>query len=80
VGGQALLERTTTVALRVGDHAWEAPVSFFDPWPWDYQLLGQEGFFRWFEVCVRAADLELDLTPIETDRHQIQRRTPLRQA
>lgn len=65
VGGQHLLAQTVTVALRVGGTEWEAPVSFCAPWPWSYQLLGQEGFFRWFEVVVRAADRELELTPIE---------------
>ncbi len=65
VGGQHLLARTATIVLRVGEHEWEAPVSFCEPWPWDYQLLGQEGFFRWFEVTVRAADRELELTPID---------------
>jgi hypothetical protein len=64
VGGQHLMARTATVSLHVGDHTWEAPVSFCDPWPWNYQLLGQEGFFRWFEVTVRAADRELVVLPI----------------
>jgi hypothetical protein len=66
VGGQHLLARTVTVSLRIGDVAWEAPVSFCEPWPWSYQLLGQEGFFRWFEVIVRAADRELELAPIDS--------------
>lgn len=61
VGGQHLLARTAIVSLQIGGHLWEAPVSFCEPWPWSYQLLGQEGFFRWFEVTVRAADRELDL-------------------
>ena len=56
VGGQHLLARTAIVALRIGEHRWEAPVSFCEPWPWSYQLLGQEGFYRWFEVTIRAAD------------------------
>lgn len=64
VGGQHLIARTTHVSLRIGEFEWEAPVSFCEPWPWDYQLLGQEGFFRWFEVTVRAADRELEITPI----------------
>ncbi len=64
VGGQHLVARTVTVALRIGEVEWEAPVSFCEPWPWGYQLLGQEGFFRWFEVVVRAADRELELIQI----------------
>lgn len=66
VGGQHLLARTATVALTIGDDTWEAPVSFCEPWPWGYQLLGQEGFFRWFEVIVRAADRALELTRIDS--------------
>ena len=64
VGGQHLIARTVTASLRVGEVEWEAPVSFCEPWPWSYQLLGQEGFFRWFEVVVRAADRELELIQI----------------
>lgn len=66
VGGQHLLARTAVLALEVGEVTWEAPVSFCEPWPWAYHLLGQEGFFRWFEVTVRAADRELDLVAIDT--------------
>ena len=65
VGGQHLLARTAVVALSIGDVTWEAPVSFCAPWPWGYQLLGQEGFFRWFEVTIRAADRELELAAIK---------------
>lgn len=65
VGGQHLLARTAVVTLEIDGFGWEAPVSFCEPWPWSYQLLGQEGFFRWFEVLVRAADRELELRQIE---------------
>lgn len=65
VGGQHLMARTVMVSLGIGNMEWEAPVSFCEPWPWAYQLLGQEGFFRWFEVVVRAADRELVLTLID---------------
>ena len=64
IGGQHLLSRPAIVTMTVGAETWEAPVSFCEPWPWSYQLLGQEGFFRWFEVLVRAADRELELTPV----------------
>lgn len=65
VGGQHLLARTAMVRRRLGTVDWEAPVSFCEPWPWAYQLLGQEGFFRWFEVSIRAADREIETTPID---------------
>lgn len=64
VGGQHLLARTGIVGLQIGPHRWEAPVSFCEPWPWAYQLLGQEGFYRWFEVTMRAADREQELHAI----------------
>ena len=35
------------------------------PWPFGYQLLGLEGFFRWFDVTIRAADLLLEVDPID---------------
>ena len=63
IGGRSVIGRTATVPLTAAGHAWEAPVTFCDPWPFDFHLLGQAGFFRWFEVCVRAADEELEVTP-----------------
>lgn len=63
VGGFTTVARTVPVRLAVGDFEWEAPVSFCDPWPLDFQLLGQEGFFRWFKVTIRAAEFTIDLEP-----------------
>lgn len=63
VGGRATTARTVPVRLRVGDHEWEAPVSFCDPWPWDFNLLGQEGFLRWFRVLIEAANRSMQVTP-----------------
>jgi len=64
VGGRPLVARTVTVGLRVGRHQWEAPVSFCEPWPWEFQILGQEGFFRWFRVVVEAADRSMTITRV----------------
>lgn len=63
LGGRSVTARAVTVGLRLGDHSWEAPVSFCDPWPWDFNLLGQEGFLRWFRVVIEAADRSLEITP-----------------
>lgn len=63
LGGYALESVTTTVALTVGDFTWEAPVGFCDPWPFAYQVVGQEGFFRWFIVTVDAAEQTLTIEP-----------------
>lgn len=64
VGGTIVEARSVPVGLRLEQFEWEAPVSFCSPWPFGYQLLGLEGFFRWFEVTIRAADLSLDIEPI----------------
>lgn len=63
VGGRPVIARTVEVHLRLGDHVWEAPVSFCEPWPWDFQLLGQEGFLRWFRMTCEAANRWLELEP-----------------
>ena|SRR5258707_15523657 len=49
------------VQLRVALFEWEAPVCFVDDWPYDFGLLGDEGFFRWFHVCFHAADEQITL-------------------
>lgn len=63
IGGFRSVGRTVPVRLSIGDFSWEAPVSFCDPWPLDFQLLGQQGFFRWFDVRIRAAQFTIDLEP-----------------
>lgn len=63
VGGFATVARRAQVQLTLGKVTWEAPVWFCDPWPLAFHLLGQEGFFRWFEVRVRAARYEIEITP-----------------
>lgn len=63
LGGHLTTGRTIDVDLRMGNYFWRAPVSFCDPWPWDFQLLGQEGFLRYFDICVSAAALQLQITP-----------------
>ena len=63
VGGFVSEARQGRVQLTLGDHTWEAPVWFCDPWPLSFHLLGQEGFFRWFDVRVRAGRYALDIAP-----------------
>jgi hypothetical protein len=57
--------RTVITALQLGEFTWEAPVSFCDPWPFDFQLLGQLGFLRWFRMVMAAADETFEVTPNE---------------
>ncbi len=58
--------RTVTCSLQLGEFAWKAPVAFCDPWPFDFQILGQLGFLRWFRVVIDAADETFEVTPNET--------------
>lgn len=60
IGAEA---RTVTCQLVLEDFTWEAPVSFCDPWPFDFQVLGHLGFFRWFRVVIDAADEMLEVIP-----------------
>lgn len=62
VGGFVAVGRRASVQLTLGDATWEAPVWFCDPWPLAFHLLGQEGFFRWFEVRLRAAIYEIEIS------------------
>lgn len=63
VGGLVSTGRLARVQLTLGDHIWDAPVWFCEPWPLSFHLLGQEGFFRWFDVRIRAARYLSDITP-----------------
>lgn len=63
LGGTLTDGVTVPVRLAIGDAAWQAPVTFCDPWPAPFQLLGQEGFLRFFRVTIRAASYTLDCDP-----------------
>jgi hypothetical protein len=62
VGGFVAVARAAQVQLTIGEVTWEAPVWFCDPWPLAFHLLGQEGFFRWFEVRLRASRYEMQIS------------------
>lgn len=63
LGGFRAEARRASVLLSVGEASWMAPVWFCDPWPLAFHLLGQEGFFDRFEVTIRAARHEIELSP-----------------
>lgn len=63
VGGVLTHAITVPVDLQLLDAHWHAAVSFCDPWPFGFQLLGQEGFFRFFEATFRASRYSFDLRP-----------------
>jgi hypothetical protein len=56
VAGHTVGARVTRVTLSLRDattrHDWDAAVWFCDPWPFGFQLLGLEGFFRHFRVKI----------------------------
>jgi hypothetical protein len=49
--------------LTVAEVRFQAPVTFCDPWPYKFNLLGQEGFLRFFRVTISAAEMWLDVEP-----------------
>lgn len=63
LGGVIVVGHTVSVYLHVGPYAWTAPVTFCDPWPFGFGVLGQEGFFRYFTVTMRASAFEMDIEP-----------------
>lgn len=63
VGGIVTNGSMTRVDLALGDHRFDAPVWFCDPWPFAFHLLGEEGFLRYFRVTISAAEGWLDCEP-----------------
>jgi hypothetical protein len=61
LGGFETIARLAPVQLAIGEETWEAPVWFCDPWPLAFNLLGQEGFFCWFDVRLQAAHYEMEI-------------------
>jgi hypothetical protein len=43
--------------------AWRAPVTFCDPWPHPFGLLGLDGFLDRFDLTLRGADLTFEISP-----------------
>ena len=64
-GGLVTEAKVARVDLTVGDVRFDAAVWFCDPWPFSFNLLGQEGFLRFFhlESCAAEAWLELTAEP-----------------
>lgn len=65
LGGRSLAARFATVRLYIDRHSWEAEVGFCDEWPWDHQVLGLGGFFRWFDVTISVAAQRTMLVPTD---------------
>jgi hypothetical protein len=65
VGGLTTTAYSARAHLTVAGMRYDAPVTFCDPWPFAFNLLGQEGFLRFFRLTLCAADYWLDLEPEE---------------
>lgn len=65
VGGLVTDAAVARVDLVVGGARFDAPVWFCDPWPFSFNLLGQEDFLRLFhlELCAAEGWLELVAEP-----------------
>jgi len=68
VGGVQTTARQARADLTIAGVRYDAPVTFCDPWPFAFNLLGQEGFLRFFRVTLCAAEWWLDVDPAEALR------------
>ena len=65
VGGVLTTAWHARADLTIAGLRYDAPVSFCDPWPFAFNLLGQEGFLRFFRLEMCAAESWLELEPEE---------------
>ena len=63
VGGLRTTAFHARADLTVAGIRFDAPVSFCEPWPFAFNLLGQEGFLRFFRTTICAAEDWLELDP-----------------
>jgi hypothetical protein len=63
VGDVVTKARHARCDLTIAGLRYDAPVSFCDPWPFAFNLLGQEGCLRFFRLELCVAEGWLELTP-----------------
>ena len=63
VGGVLTTGHHARADLTIAGVRYDAPVTFCDPWPFAFNLLGQEGFLSFFRVELCAAEGWLDVEP-----------------
>jgi hypothetical protein len=63
IAGMTTTARDARADLTVAGVRYSAPVTFCDPWPFAFNLLGQEGFLRFFRLALCAAEGWLELEP-----------------
>jgi hypothetical protein len=66
VGGVLTKARHARADLTIAGVRYDAPVTFCEPWPFAFHLLGQEGFLRFFrlEICAAQNWLEIEPEPL----------------
>jgi hypothetical protein len=63
IGGVMTIARHARAELTIAGVRYDAPVTFCDPWPFAFHVLGQEGFLRFFRVTICAAEWWVDVDP-----------------
>ena len=63
VAGLTTIARHARADLTIAGVRYDAPISFCEPWPFAFNLLGQEGFLRFFRLTVCAAECWLEIEP-----------------
>lgn len=63
IGGVLTRARHARAELTIAGIRYDAPVSFCEPWPFAFNLLGQEGFLRYFRIEICAAQSWLEVAP-----------------
>ena len=63
IGGLTTRARHARADLTIAGLRYDAPITFCDPWPFAFNVLGQEGFLRFFRVELCAAEGWLDVEP-----------------
>jgi hypothetical protein len=66
VGGVLTRARYARADLTIAGVRYDAPVTFCDPWPFAFHLLGQEGFLRFYRLEICAAQSWLEVEPEST--------------
>ncbi len=63
IAGVLTKARHARTDLTIAGTRYDAPVTFCDPWPFGFNLLGQEGFLRFFRLEICAAESWLEVAP-----------------
>jgi hypothetical protein len=67
IAGIAMTAWSSRVSMRLGEgqqaHHWDCAVWFCEPWPFDFALLGLEGFLQHFRVTMSAYHGWVDCVP-----------------